>query len=345
MLTARQLLILNKIIEHYTVNGEPVSSKTLVEAGAVDASSATIRNEMSILEDQGYIQKVHSSSGRIPSVKGYRYYVDKLMRPKNAQEDERSRVRSKLNSQIYQMSDVFYRSAELLSELTNYTAFVLGPHSNFSTLTGFKIVPLNQRQMMLLLQLDSYSVQNMVFKVPEGLQTEHVEQVTQFMNKHFVGESLTTVYYALKNDLPKMFERYLSVNWDVTQMLENTLFRSKSEQMFVSGKMNLLDFIEDMETDQVKDLYNLLDSEGDLMSLFQSLSNQSNHIDIRIGNELNHQLFEPFSLITVPYTDEHFGGGIIAVLGPTNMTYDSTLGRIQLLRDEILDRLEDFYLD
>ncbi len=345
MLTTRQLLILNMIIEHFTINGEPVSSKTLVDEGSVDASSATIRNEMSVLENLGYIEKVHSSSGRIPSVKGYRFYVDKLMRPKNIHENERTRIKMKLNSHIYQMSDVFYKSAELLSELTNYTAIVLGPQSNLSTLTGFKIVPLNQKQMMLLLQLDNYSVQNMVFKIPEGLHTKHIEQVTAFMNKNFLGESLTTVYYALKNDLPKMFEKYLSINWDVVDLLENTLFQTKNEQMFVSGKMNLLDFIEDMETNQVKDLYNLLDNQGNLLNLFQSLSSTPESIDIRIGNEMKNQLFEPFSLITVPYMDDYFGGGFIAVLGPTNMTYDSTLGMIQLLREEILDKLEDFYLE
>lgn len=345
MLTTRQLLILNMIIEHFTINGEPVSSKTLVDEGSVDASSATIRNEMSVLENLGYIEKVHSSSGRIPSVKGYRFYVDKLMQPKNIHENERTRIKMKLNSHIYQMSDVFYKSAELLSELTNYTAIVLGPQSNLSTLTGFKIVPLNQKQMMLLLQLDNYSVQNMVFKIPEGLHTKHIEQVTAFMNKNFLGESLTTVYYALKNDLPKMFEKYLSINWDVVDLLENTLFQTKNEQMFVSGKMNLLDFIEDMETNQVKDLYNLLDNQGNLLNLFQSLSSTPESIDIRIGNEMKNQLFEPFSLITVPYMDDYFGGGFIAVLGPTNMTYDSTLGMIQLLREEILDKLEDFYLE
>ncbi len=109
--------------------------------------------------------------------------------------------------------------------------------------------------------------------------------------------------------------------------------------------MNLLDFMEDMELRQVKDLYNLLDNEGTLITLFNSLYDEEETIDIRIGNELEHRLFEPFSLITVPYSDDHFGGGFIAVLGPTNMTYDSTLGAIQLLREELLDKLEDFYLD
>lgn len=345
MLTQRQLLILYKIIEHFTKNGEPVSSKVLVDEGTVDASSATIRNEMSTLEELDFIEKVHSSSGRIPSVKGYRFYVDNLLRPKNVRKNERVRIKDIMDSHIFQMSDVFYQSAELLSELTNYTAIVLGPQSKMNTLTGFRIVPLNNKQMMLVLQLDNYEVQSMLFRIPAGLRTEHIKQVTDFINKNLVGESLATVYYALQNDLPKMFEKYLAMNWNVIDMLEHTLLRTRDEQMFVSGKMNLLDFTENMEIRQVKDLYNLLDNEGNLFSLFNSFNDGRETIDIRIGNELEHQLFEPFSLITVPYSDIHFGGGFIAVLGPTNMTYDSTLGAIQLLRSELLDKLEDFYLD
>jgi len=345
MLTQRQLLILYKIIEQFTENGQPVSSKILVEDGSVDASSATIRNEMSVLEELDYIQKVHSSSGRIPSVKGYRFYVDNLLRPKNVRKKERTRIKHMMDSRILQMSDMFYQSAELLSELTNYTAIVLGPQSRLNTLTGFRIVPLNDKQMMLVLQLDNYEVQNMLFRVPKGLRAEHIKQVTDFMNRNLVGESLVTVYYALKNDLPKMFQKYLTLNWDVVSMLEETLQQTRDDQMFVSGKMNIFDFTEQMERKQVKDLYNLLDNEGTLFTLFNSLYDEEENIDIRIGKEFDNQLFEPFSLITVPYSDEHFGGGFIAVLGPTNMTYDSTIGVIQLLRKELLDKLEDFYLN
>lgn len=345
MLTQRQLLILNKIIESYTENGDPVSSKLLVENSSIGASSATIRNEMSVLEELGYIEKVHTSSGRIPSVKGYRFYVDNLLKPKTVLKKEKTHIKGRMNSPFFQMSDVFYQSAELLSELTNYTAIVLGPQSQYTVLTGFRMVPINNKQMMLVLQLDNYEVQSMLFKIPEGLEAEHIKQVTSFMNNNLVGESLDTVYHVLQTELPKLFEKYLAMNWDVVGMLEQALLREKNEQMFISGKTNLFDFTENMNTNQIKDLYNLLDNEQTLLHLFNQLYSQQNSVDIRIGNELNNQLFEPFSLITVPYTDNHFGGGFIAVLGPTNMTYDSTLGVIQLLREELLDRLEDFYLD
>lgn len=345
MLTPRQLLILNNIIEHFTKNGEPISSKTIVEQGSVAASSATIRNEMSILEELDYIEKVHSSSGRIPTVKGYRFYVDNLMKPKVINAKARTEIKDFMNTHIFQMKDVFYQSAELISRLTNYTAIVLGPQSNSNRLTGFRIVPLNKQQMMIVMQLDGYEVQSMIFKIPHGLKAEHIKQVTEFMNKNLVGESLTTVYQALKYDLPSMFEQYLEMNWNIPNMLERTLQTQQHEQMFVSGKPNILDFTEDMNLAQVKDLYQLLDNEGNLLSFFNSIYDGQRTFDIRIGNEFEQQLLESFSLVTVPYQDEHFGGGFIAVLGPTNMTYDSTLGVIQVLKEELLDKLEDFYLE
>lgn len=345
MLTPRQLLVLNNIIEIFTQDGEPISSGSLVKKGAIQASSATIRNEMGVLENLELIEKVHSSSGRVPTVKGYRFYVDNLMKPKELHMNQRIEIKDFLDKHIFQMQDVFYQSAKLISQLTNYTAIVLGPQSSLSRLTAFRILPVNEQQMMILLQLDNHEVQSMSFRIPKGLKTEHIQQVTSFINRNLVGESLSTVYYALKNELPQMFEKYLAMNWNVPEMLEKSLQSYTNERMFVSGKPNLLDFTEDMQIGQVKDLYRLLDNEGTLLSLLKAKYNADRTFDIQIGDEFGDQLLESFSLVTVPYQDEYFGQGFIAVLGPTNMTYDSTLGVIQVLKEELLDKLEDFYLE
>lgn len=345
MLTPRQLLILNNIIEIFTRNGEPISSQSIVKMGDIHASSATIRNEMIVLEKLDLIEKVHSSSGRIPTVKGYRFYVDNLMKPKKIHERQRLEIKDFMDKHIFQMKDVFYQSAELISQLTNYTAIVLGPQSSLSRLTAFRILPLKNKQMMILLQLDNHEVQSMNFRIPQGLKTEHIKQVTTFINRNLVGESLSTVYYVLQNDLPKMFEKYLEMNWNVPEMLERSLEGYSSERMFVSGKPNILDFTEDMQVGEVKDLYRLLDNQGNLLSLFKAKNEGERTFDIQIGDEFEDRLLESFSLITVPYQDEYFGRGFIAVLGPTNMTYDSTLGVIQVLKEEVLDKLEGFYLE
>ncbi len=345
MLTQRQLLILNNIIEIFTKDGEPISSQSIVKNGDIQASSATIRNEMGVLEKLNLIEKVHSSSGRIPTVKGYRFYVDNLMKPKEMTKNKRTEIKDFMDKHIFEKKDLFYQSAELISELTNYTAIVLGPQSKLNYLTGFRILPLNNQQMMILLELDHYEIQSMNFRIPTGLKAEHIKQVTNFMNQNLVGESLATVYAALKNDLPQMFEKYRSMNWNVSDMLERSLQNHKNDQMFVSGKPNILDFTEHMQVGQVKDLYRLLDNEVTLLSLFNSIYEEEQTFDIQIGDEFEDQLLESFSLVTVPYQDQYFGGGFIAVLGPTNMTYDSTLGVIQVLKEELLDKLEDFYLE
>lgn len=259
-------------------------------------------------------------------------------------EKDRGKIKRSLDTEIFEISDIFYQSAELLSELTNYTAIVLVPQSSSKRLTGFRMVPLNHRQMILIMQLDNFEVQNMIFKIPDELKIESIKEVTDFINKNLVGETLTTIFYVLKNDLPKLFEKYLNDNWNITNMLERVLVHFQDDQMFVSGKTNILDFTEDMNTRQVKDLYKLIDNDNTLITLFHSLYNRKGNVDIRIGDEFDNQLFESFSLMTVPYEDKRLGGGFIAVLGPTNMSYDSTLGVIQVLREELLDRLEVFYL-
>ncbi|MDN6730684.1 MAG: hypothetical protein L0L39_00740, partial [Atopostipes suicloacalis] len=217
--------------------------------------------------------------------------------------------------------------------------------SNSSYLTAFRILAISNQQMMILLQLDNQEIQSMSFRIPKGLKVDHIKQVTQFINQNLVGEPLSVVYYALKNDLPQMFERYLEMNWNVSEMLERSLQSYTDKKMFVSGKSNLLDFTEDMQLEQVKDLYRLLDNDQTLLSLLKAKDDLERNFEIQIGDEFDDQLLESFSLVTVPYQDEQFGRGLIAVLGPKNMTYDLTLGIVQVLKEELLDKLEDFYIE
>src|SRR5699024_8215395 len=173
---------------------------------------------------------------------------------------------------------------------------------------------------------------------------ENFKQVTDFMNNNLVGESLNTVYYALQTDLPNLFEKYLTMNWNIIEMLERTLLHFEDEQMFVSGKMNILDFTEDMNIRQVKDLYSILDNEGSLFTLFNQLYDRCGTYNVRIRGEVEYRIFESFSFMSVPSPYDYFGGGFIAVLGPTNRSHDSTLGVSQGLKEETPRKLAEFYL-
>lgn len=342
MLTKRQLLILETIIAFYTTNGQPVSSKMLVEGANVEASSATIRNEMSFLEELGFIQKTHSSSGRVPSLKGYRFYVDNLMRPKKVTEDKLTLISQAFGRHVRQMDDIIHQSAQLLSELTSYTAIVLGPKAQTSRLTGFRLVPLNNNQVMAIIQTDTGVIENMVFHLPQNVEESDINKISRIFNEHLVGYSLIEVYRKLQTDIPILVRKYASSAKNLLASIESVLSKSQEDRMHVSGKSNLLDFSEHLETKQLKSLYEILESEGDLNVLIQQMNQD---IEVRIGQELNHDLFNEFSLLTATYHVEGHGNGIIAVLGPTSMSYDKTLGVMQVFRNELVESLLKFYLE
>lgn len=342
MLTERQLIILETIIQLYTNDGQPVGSKTLAEEAGIEASSATIRNEMSYLEEVGFIQKTHSSSGRIPSLKGYRFYVDNLLRPQKVAQDQLTLINQALSQHVRQMDDMMHQSAQLLSELTSYTAIVLGPQAKQNRLTGFRLVALNDNQVMAIIQTDSGAIENMVFRMPKHVDESDLEKVTQIFNEHLIGHSLLEVYRKLQRDIPMLVRKYASSANDVLSSIENVLTKSQEDRLHISGKTNLLDFTENMGTNQIKSLYEILDKDADLTSLIHHMNED---VEIRIGKELNHDLFNQFSLITATYNVKGHGNGIIAVLGPTSMSYDKTLGVMEVFRNELAETLLRFYLE
>ena len=180
MLTERQKLILSLIIQDFTNSGQPVGSKSLMEEG-VKASSATIRNDMKALEELGMLEKTHSSSGRIPSVSGYRYYVDHLLTPAKVSNQEVAQIRNSLKKDIHEIDDIIQQSAKILSQVTSYTAFSLGPEMKDRTLTGFRIVPLNDRQILAIIVTDKGNVESQVFRVPENVESQDLEKMVHIV--------------------------------------------------------------------------------------------------------------------------------------------------------------------
>ena len=177
MLTDRQLSILKAIIQNYTDVGQPIGSKKLQEQLPIHVSSATIRNEMAALERQGLIMKQHSSSGRIPSLEGYRYYVDNLLEPDKLDRNVVSRIRKSLNYEFAKVDDIVALSAQLLSQMTNYVAISLKPGSNDVVVEGFRLVPLGNQQVMVLLVTSDGSVENQIFSIPENIHGDQLEAV------------------------------------------------------------------------------------------------------------------------------------------------------------------------
>lgn len=339
MLTDRQLNILHLIIQTYTASGIPVGSKTLMNAG-VKASSATIRNDMMALEEHGLIEKTHSSSGRIPSVKGYRFYVDHLVQPASVSSNELAVIKQSFGKEYQAINDIIAQSAKILSQLTSYTAFSLGPEVNERKLTGFRIVPLNDHQIMAIIVTDRGNVESQVFGIPKSVTGEDIETMIKIINDKLVGQPLLSVYHKLRTEIPLLLHKYFQTPQGVMELFDSVLGQAFEEKVYVSGRMNILDF--DMLTNMTdfKTVYSLMSNTDELTAL---LASDETDIDIRIGQELKNELLQNMSLITASYEVQGHGKGTIALLGPTSMSYDKMLGLVDVFRQELSAQLAAYY--
>ncbi len=339
VLTERQLLILEAVIRNYTEAGQPIGSKTLQQQLPVHVSSATIRNEMAVLEQQGYIAKEHSSSGRIPSLKGYRYYVDNLMKPSKLDRNALYDIRNSFGNEFQKIDEILATSAKILSDLTSYTAISLKPEAKDLRLEGFRLVELGNQQVMVILVTSDGTVESQTFTMPSGISGSELEAVIRLINDKVVGLPLRQVIVRLNECLP-LLNRYLHQPAGFIDVFGNILSRVAKEQVYVGGKMNLLDFSKDASLEQIKSLYSLVDQTQGIGSLVDSTKDG---ISIKLGDELPSILLQNYSLISATFDDGNHGQGTIAILGPTNMPYSKMIGLITVFRDELAKRINDYY--
>lgn len=339
MLTQRQEDILRLIIQSYTETGLPVGSKKLMEDG-VTASSATIRNDMKTLESYGLLQKTHSSSGRVPSLKGYRYYVDNLLEPTKMNASDVLAIRQSFKRDFHEINEIIEGSAEILAKLTSYTAISLGPEMKERKLTGFRIVPLNNRQVIALIVTDKGNVENQIFNIPHGVTGEDLEKIVRIINDRLVGEPLLTVYQRLRTEIPMILHKYFQTTDGLANLFDSMLSQVFEEKVFVRGKMNLLDYDPNQDLQQFKSTYSFMQDPEELTQLLEPTSRG---VSIRIGSEIGNDLLHNLSLIQATYDIEGHGRGMIALLGPTSMPYSKMFGLVDVFRQELADRLEDYY--
>ncbi len=344
VLTQRQETILQAIVRQYTATGQPVGSKILTSLLPVKVSSATIRNEMAELEDQGLITKEHTSSGRVPSTKGYRYYVDHLLDQAVLDDNDVSIIRNSFGTNFHKIDEIVSQSADILSNLTSYTTFTLRPEQKNVHLSGFRLVPLGNHQVMAILVTDSGEVESQTFGIPRDMNTDELESVIRLINDQLSGLPLDEVFARLQQDIPIKVMQYMHSSDGVLDIFDSILSHAASERFFVGGRMNLLGFSHNNDPNVLRALYSMFDKNEDLSNFIDpKTDSQNDGINVKIGNEISNKLLEDFSLITATYDVDQYGKGIIAVLGPTRMPYSRTIGIVSAFRQELARQLLDYY--
>lgn len=344
MLTERQELILKTIIQDFTNTHEPVGSKTVMNQLPIKVSSATIRNEMAVLEDKGLIEKTHSSSGRIPSTEGYRYYLDNLVQPLQLPEEMYHEIGYQFDQPFNQVDEIVKEAAKILSDLTDYTAFAEGPEAKDVMITGFRIVPLAPRQVMAILVTSDGGVKNQVYTLPRHISGEEIEQAVRLINDQLVGRNLkdinkdTFAQLSSNNVVGKNLPEFL-------ELLESVIKDAASEQMYVDGQLNLLNNAENSDLQEIKSLYELINSNHLAEELIDLSDSQKEKypVHVRLGSELQNDLLKDFSLVTAEYSVGNYGRGTIAILGPRNMPYSEMIGLMEYFRQELARKLLDYY--
>lgn len=349
MLTERQLLILETIIRDYTNLDQPIGSKTLQQQLPVHVSTATIRNEMAALEKLGFIMKEHSSSGRIPSIKGYRYYVDNMIKPATVDSNSLKGIQNFFGTKYHKVDELIEMSAGILSDLTNYTTIALKPEKSDLTLQGFRMVPLENGQVMVILVASDGTVESQVYNIPVGIDGEAIESVISLINDQLVGLPLKNLTSKLLEILPHL-TKYLQDPNAFIDVFGDVLNKAISEQFYVGGKRNLLNNVKNDNIEQIKSLYSLVDkSPGKIEEIVDNSkklkTGGNSDISVAIGDELTNQLLLDYSVISAKYDVGNFGKGVIAILGPTNMPYSKMIGILGAFQEELTKKLVEFYKD
>ena len=340
MLTDRQLLILQVIIDDFIRSAQAVGSRTIAKKEDISFSPATIRNDMADLEEMGFIEKPHTSSGRIPSEKGYRFYVDHLLSPSSLDTEELASIRSLFDSKIYEIEMVAKKSAKLLSEFTNYTTIVLGPELLETRLKQIEIIPLNRESVVAIIVTDTGHVEHKTFKVPEGLEPPDLEKLVNILNERLKGCPMIELQDLIQRELVSVIKNNLYDHERVFDLINNIFGHKKAEKVFYGGKTNMFSQPEFNDIHKIRSLLSVIEQESVIYNLFKS---KDAGITVKIGQENQLQEMQNCSVITATYSlgDEPMGS--IAILGPTRMEYARVITLLNIFSQDLTRALTSLY--
>lgn len=327
MITERQRKLLKLIVEEYIKTATPVGSSALKDV--LNLSSATIRNEMASLEELGYLEKTHTSSGRVPSEEGYRYYVDNLMEPKKMSGEDVLKLQRIFDNKQLVLSDVIEKSLEIVSEITNCTSVVLGSDSSYNNLKQVEVVPLNDNHIIAIVITDKGHIEHKQLNVGENVSTSEIKKVVELINKLLVGTPLNCVSEKLEFEIKPIIGNYVKSHEALYQAFYNAFneFSFKSH-MHMKGRTKLLDYREFDNVSKVKEILNKFDDEN----IVKKIEAEDANINVYIGHENNFD--DDVSVIKTKY-NVNGEEGTIAIVGPKRMDYERVVSLLEYIKGNI----------
>lgn len=327
MLTERQKEILKIIVLEYIKLAKPVSSNLICDT--LNCSSATVRSEMATLEQYGLLEKTHTSSGRIPSEQGYRYYVDHLMELKKMSAEDMVKLQIIFNNNQLEVSDCIKKSLEIISDMTNYTSIKLGGASHDNYLKEIQVVPLNQNTMIVLVITDKGYVEHKQLRL-DGVSTDDIKKTVNLINNMIIGTPIDEVGAKLEFEVKPIIGNYVKEHERLYNAFYNVFQGFSKKDVDIVGSRNILKQPEFKNIDKISTILDKFDDLGDGKII--DFEEDGSNIKIHIGKE-NH-LDDDMAVITTSYKTP-LEEGTIAVVGPKRMDYDRVVSMLEFIKENI----------
>ena len=333
----RQEELLKIIVETYIQTFKPVGSKSLVDHFKV--SSATIRNDMALLEELNFLEKEHLSSGRIPSEAGYRYYVDNLMKPKDITGEDVLKLQTILNNNNLVVSDAIQKCMEIISDITHYTSVVIGPSVESSTLQQISIIALDDdedetsegdRRVVAVLVTNQGVVENKQINISRNINLKELIKTSELINKALVGTPLAKVTERLELEIKPKIKEVINRYEEVCNFFSSAFrdFTIDNSDIVFGGKTNILDYKEYDEPEKIKDMIAKLEN----TELVKNIQTSDSDINVYIGEETE---FDPDVTIIKTHYKVGKDEGTLAIIGPKRIEYDKVWTLLNLLKSYI----------
>ncbi len=331
MLDERKKRILQAIIDEYINTAEPVSSGIIEKKYNLGCSSATIRNEMVELEKSGYLDKLHTSSGRVPSAQGYRFYVDELLKDDDISLQEIKYIQSKLETKVNEIEELTQIATSTLSEVTHYTSVSIGPKTHLQNIEEVKFVLLGSRMLMAVILTDTGIVKETIIKFDEDITEEQVNTLNHIFNNKLKGKPLDEIDKPLEEYIFSEMNYSLKVIKPIMEQLERVI--NEESKMYLEGANRVFDLPEFKSLEVAKNFINLIDKKEIMLDLLNT--GFAKDINVYIGDENENESLKDFSIITFKHRFQDKDLGTIGIIGPKRMDYSKVISVMKYISKKL----------
>jgi heat-inducible transcriptional repressor len=330
LLEERKKQILQAIIEEYINTAEPVSSNLLVEGYGLEFSSATIRNEMAELEKMGYLEKTHTSSGRVPSEKGYRFYVDELLKDDNISIEEIKYISDKLETKVNEIEDLTQITANTISEITHYTTVSIGPQAKEQNIEEIKFILLGTKMLMAIILTDNGLIKETIIKFDEDINDKQVETLNYMFNNKLKGKPLSEISGNLEDYLYEEMSYSVKVIKPIIDQIKKVI---QKETIHLEGQNKAFELPEFNSLEIAKNFMNVLDTKDLMTDMLNTGFAQD--INVYIGEENEKEELKDFSIVTFKHKVGNKDLGTIGIIGPKRMNYSKVISVMKYISKKL----------